>query len=187
MFVNRGRLATIGIAAFALLCGFALVCCTRSPTPGVEAAPPRAADSDETAETAESEPALPENVGAEPPDETPPGDETPEVTVPSIEMDEPETPGPQLPRYLEVVEEIDPARQPAVEVTLTAPRTLELDTHNVKRLRLTREGLPLTRNRSIVLRIDGQGIEWTPKYVAVELERSPAGEWTVVRRRPDQP
>ena len=35
--------------------------------------------------------------------------------------------------------------------------------------------------------IDGQGIEWTREYLAVELERSSAGVWTVVRRRPVEP
>jgi hypothetical protein len=187
MSVNRVRLATIGMAAFALLCGFVLVCCARSPTPAVTATPPRAADSDETAATQESGSVPPESAGAEPPDVTPPREETGELTAPSIEMDEPEEPAPVLPRYLEIVEETDPIQRASIEVTLTPPRKLELDTRNVKLLRLTRDGLPLTRSRSIVLQIDGQGIEWTPKYMAVELERSPAGEWTVVRRRPYEP
>jgi len=187
MLVNRVRLVTISMAGFALLCGFVLVCCTRSPAPGVSATVPRAADSDETAKTEEPEPALPESAALERPDKTRPGEETAEATAPTIEMDVPEEPELQLPRYLEIVEEVDPARQSEIEVTVTAPRRLELNTRNVKLLRLTREGLPLTRNRSIVLQIDGQGIEWTPKCVAVELERSPAGEWTVVRRRPYEP
>jgi cytoskeletal protein RodZ len=185
--VNRVKLVTIGVAVCALLCGFVLVCCARSPTPGVSATVPRAADSGETAETEESVSAPPANVATEQPETTPPGQETADATAPSIEIDVPEEPKPELPRYLEIIEEIDPAREPSIEATVAPPQKLELNTRNVKLLRLTREGLPLTRNRSIVLQIDGQGIEWTPKYVAVELERSPAGAWTVVRRRPYQP
>lgn len=187
MLVKRIKLVTIGMAAFALLCGFVLVCCTRSPSPGVTATPPRAVDADETAEAVQPQAATPEGVAPEQLDRTRPGQERVAATVPSIDVDEPEKPQPALPRYLEIVEETDPTRRASVEATITPPRKLELNTQNVKLLRLTREGLPLTRNRSIVLQIDGQGIEWTPKYVAVELERSPAGEWTVVRRRPYEP
>ncbi|MFQ5807054.1 MAG: hypothetical protein ACE5I3_11460 [Phycisphaerae bacterium] len=185
--MSRARLFVISVAGFALLFGFGLVCCTRSPTPAITAAPPRAADSGAADETEESEPSLPQAVGAEKTNVEAPRDEAADSAAPTIEMDEPEQPELQTPRYLSIVEQINPARRSRVHATVTPPRKLELTTENVSLLRLTREGLPLARNRSIVLRIDGQGIEWTPKYVAVELERSPAGAWTVVRRRPFKP
>jgi hypothetical protein len=99
-------------------------------------------------------------------------------------METPEKPEPKTPRYLAIVEQVDADQDAKVQATIRPPTGLELETENVKRLRITREGLPLVQNRSIVLRIDGQGIEWTRHYVAVELERSSAGTWTVIGRRP---
>jgi hypothetical protein len=191
---NRVKLATVGTAAFAVLCGFVLMCCARPHPPAggtgvssVTTAPPRTADADGTAETVKPLPAPPEDAGTDQSRIMPPGDEPARPTTSIIEMEQAEEVKPELPPYLEIVEEIDRAQHASIAATLTPPRKLELDTQNVKLLRLTREGLPLTRNRSTVLQIDGQGIEWTPRYVAVELERSPAGEWTVIRRRPYQP
>ncbi len=98
-------------------------------------------------------------------------------------MDEPAPKPPPVPPFLAIVEKTKPRREARVHVTVTQPRKLDIDTRNVRRLRLTRRRLPLARNRSIVLRIDGKGIEWTPDVVAVELERSRSGEWRVVRTR----
>jgi hypothetical protein len=96
-------------------------------------------------------------------------------------MDEPAEPLEPPPPYVSIVELIDAGQRPAVRVTPVAPRKLIVATQNVKRLRLTREGLPLARDRSIVLSIDGQGIEWTQECLKVELEWTPAGAWSVVR------
>ncbi len=101
-------------------------------------------------------------------------------------METPEGPEPRTPRYLEIVEQVHSDRTGTVRATITSPTKLELETDNIKRLRITREGLPLAEGRSIVLRIDGQGIEWTRQYTAVELERSSAGTWTVIGRRPSK-
>ena len=181
MIAKCGRVAAIGAATFVLVCGFALVCCTRPTTPVVDATRPRA----DATEPSEAEPLT------QPPD-TATGqagraerrDQAAESAPPEIDMETPEEPEPKTPRYLAIVEEIHPDRQASVRATVRSPTKLELETENVKRLRITREGLPLVQNRSIVLRIDGQGIEWTRHYVAVELERSSAGTWTVIGRRP---
>lgn len=184
MIAKRGRVAAIGAAGFVLVCGFALVCCTRPTTPGVDATRPRA-DAGRTSET--EPPAPPEEATSEQPDEARPRHQATGSVPPEIDVEAPEEPEPKTPRYLEIVEQVHLDRVPKVRATIVSPTKLELETDNIKRLRITREGLPLARNRSIVLRIDGQGIEWTRKYLAVELERSSAGVWEVVRRRPVEP
>lgn len=189
--MTRKRTRTVGVSAvgIALLGCLALVCC-QQPTAQVEATRAPGAESRAPARPTpvlstppvnpNPAPAAAPKPAPEPATSPPPGGE--------INMDQPEEPRePPPPPFLAVMEEIDPANRSKVNVTLTPPRKLVLDTDNVKRLRLTRERLPLTRNRSIVLQIDGQGIEWTANHVAIELERSTAGEWSVVRRRPDKP
>ena len=184
MIAKRGRVAAIGAAGFVLACGFALVCCTRPTTPGVDATQPRA----DAGETSEVEPPVwSEEAISGQPDETRLRDQATESVPSEIELETPEEPEPKTPRYLAIVEQVHPDRDPKVRATIVSPTKLELETDNIKRLRITREGLPLASNRSIVLRIDGQGIEWTREYLAVELERSSAGVWTVVRRRPVEP
>jgi type IV secretory pathway VirB10-like protein len=184
VIAKRGRVAAIGVAGFVLACGFALVCCTRPTTPGVDATRPRA----DTGENGEVEPpARSERAAPEQPDEARAPAQATESAPPEIELETPEEPEPTTPRYLAIVEQVRPDQDATVRPTIVSPTKLELETDNVKRLRITREGLPLARNRSIVLRIDGQGIEWTPNYLAVELERSSAGIWEVVRRRPVEP
>jgi hypothetical protein len=173
---KRGRVAAIGVAALTLACGFALVCCTQPTTPAVDATPART----DAGETGEGQPVTQRR------DTTtePPGYEATDSTQPHIDMETPEDPEPRTPRYLAIVEQIHADREASIRSTVRSPTKLELETDNVKRLRITREGLPLLQNSSIVLRIDGQGIEWTRHYTAVELERSPAGTWTVTDRRP---
>ena len=186
MAMNRKSVAVICAAGSALLGGFGLVCCSRPTGPGVTVTQPPTATPDEATHPSDSEPTAARDRVEEPPETAAPRD-NPADTAPPIEMETPAEPEPKTPRYLDIVEELDASRRALVEATIVAPTKLELNTQNVKRLRITREGLPLARDRSIVLRIDGQGIEWTRQYVSVELERSPAGAWTVVRRRPVEP
>lgn len=184
---NRVRLSVIGIAGFAFLLGLSLVCCTRSSTPGVSTRQPPAADSSKPTETAEPRPPSPQQAEPNTIRFEAPGDDPAEAVAPIIDMEGPESPEPKTPHYVSIVEEIKPAQPSKVHARIVSPTKLVLTTENVKRIRVTRQGLPLARNRSIVLRIDDQGIEWTRQYLAVELERSRAGEWTVVRRRPAKP
>jgi hypothetical protein len=174
---KRVRLIVLGTAALACLSTVGLICCTRPPAAEVSATPPRASEPEKQTEDS----GIPQQAARTPPEESA---STPPAT---IDMDTPEEPAPVPPSYMSIVEEIDPVKRSIVYTTIEPPRTLELTTENVKRIRLTREGLPLARHGSLVLRIDGQGIEWTRKYVAVELERSSAGEWSVVDRRPANP
>ena len=99
----------------------------------------------------------------------------------------PHEPEPRLPRYLRILERFDNTVQSKVRVRLEPPAKLEIQTDNVKRLRITRIGLPLMRGRSTVLRIDEQVFEWTRRSDVVELERSPNGVWTSVKLRKSRP
>ena len=174
MLSKRGTVRTMGVAAFLLLCGFGLVCCTQNNAPSMNtseppvnnAATPPAKQYAEPAPTRESETTAP---------------------PPEINMSKPPEPPTTTPRYLAIMEEFQSGEDSQVRATLQAPSKLVLETKNIKRLRITREGLPLSQNRSIVLQIDGQGIEWTRQYQAVELEKSTAGQWSVVRRKPINP
>ena len=183
MITKRGRAVAISAAILFAACGLALVCCTRPTTPGVEATPPRA-DAPEPVEA--KPPTPPADTAVHQPDQARPGSEPIESAPAEIDMETPEGPEPRTPRYLEIVEQVHSDRTGTVRATITSPTKLELETDNIKRLRITREGLPLAEGRSIVLRIDGQGIEWTRQYTAVELERSSAGTWTVIGRRPSK-
>jgi len=176
---KRRRLSWIGLAVCSAACGLVLVCCTRPSAPRVSVTSQQADNATAAAGRDAAQVAPPRQSDSQPPAQPPP--QPPAPPAPTIEIEQPEPPTP--PPYLSIVERIDAGRRPRIDVRLDPPQTLELDTDNVRRLRLTREGLPLSRTHSIVLRVDGQGIEWTPKYVAIELERSPAGAWEVVGRR----
>jgi hypothetical protein len=181
------KVAAVVAIALAFLCGYGMVACERTSTEGVAATQPRAVDMHRGGEGTVTPPPEALGTGVEPEDQALFRPDRTEPEARTIDMDEASQPEPKVPRFVEVAEEIEPERLASVQVNVVPPSKLVLDTDNIKRLRLTREGLPLSRHRSIVLRIDGQGIEWTPKYVAVELERSSTGAWTVVRRRAYQP
>jgi hypothetical protein len=88
---------------------------------------------------------------------------------------------PELPDYMALVARVDPAAAVDVRVRLDADRNrLEVDTDNVRRLRIARADVPLRRERSIVLRLDGQGIEWRADSDVVIFERSANGRWVPV-------
>lgn len=168
---RRLRRFMIGIAAsMVIMGGITLVCCTRTTSPGLSpTAPPSVVEEPSTSSKPEQDST--EGEGAP----------QPEIDVLT------DTAEPEPPSYVAVVDQYEAGRPGRVRAAITAPNKLELETRNVKRLRITREGLPLPRDRSIVLRIDGQGIEWTRDYLAVELERSPAGVWEVTHLRPAKP
>jgi len=87
---------------------------------------------------------------------------------------------PELPPYLEITESL-PGAAAKIESTLPAPNAIELKTDGVKRLRLLRSEWPHRVATSIAVRIDKQGIEWTPRYAVLELERRDNGDWAIVR------
>lgn len=95
----------------------------------------------------------------------------------------PETaqPDPDLPNYLAIVSRVDPRQVAQIEVLSAAGHRLALDTRNVGRLRIDRQRLPLRRDRSIALILDGQGFEWRADSKVIEFERSINGVWTPVK------
>jgi len=105
-------------------------------------------------------------------------------TSPETPTHEPE---PRLPSYLRILERFDNTARSKVRVRLEPPAKLEIQTDNVKRLRITRVGLPLMQGRSTVLRIDEQVFEWPRRSDVVELERSPNGVWTPTKLRKSRP
>jgi hypothetical protein len=188
VILNHSRSAVKVLAGLALLCGVGLIACERPATPGVTLTPPRESDAETPTDADRPEkPPTATEADTEPGAMTAPRDDVADTNAATIDIEEPGEPRPGIPRFISITEEIEPQRLSSVDVAVLPPRKLELNTENIKRLRLTREGLPLAKNSSIVLRIDGQGIEWTPRYIAVELERSPTGLWTVIGRRAYQP
>lgn len=93
----------------------------------------------------------------------------------------PEPAPPALPSYVRVLERFDPQEPARVHVEISSARRLVIETDNVQRLRIDRARLPMATHRSIVLRLDGQGIEWTPRSTVREFQRSPNGVWSAVR------
>ena len=178
MSAKRRKVMIVIAASFFLIGGASLVCCSRTTSPGVEAPPPRAETKPSEAKPSETPPQEAQAEPEKPAERQPPTE---------IDMRTPQQPAPELPRYVAVVDQYEAGQPGIVRANVVQPRKLELETTNVRKLRITREGLPLARDRSIALHIDGQGIEWTREYVAVELERSPAGVWEVVNRKPTKP
>jgi hypothetical protein len=88
---------------------------------------------------------------------------------------------------VKILVEADAGRPADVRTTISPPATLEIATHNVRRLRLDRRALPLARDRSTILRIDDQAIEWTTKHDLLVLEQSRGGQWNIVERGAPRP
>lgn len=87
-----------------------------------------------------------------------------------------------MPPYIVRTIALDANKPIKLQAETRAPSTLTLDTRNLQRIRISRAGLPLARNRSVAIVIDNQGIEWTTRTDIIELERSPAGVWSVLKR-----
>lgn len=163
-----GLIAGAGLLAMA--CGW-LVCCqaperrTHGPQPVAETPTP----ADETP----SQPA-PSRMETPPPEPDAPPPAEPPAEVKPVEEN--------LPDYLRIVDVFREGEQPRVEYRIESPRRLVIDTHNVQRLRIERSQLPMQTRGSIVLQLDGQGIEWTASSTTVEFERSANGDWQPVRQ-----
>lgn len=183
MSVKRRRLAFAIAASFFLIGGVSLVCCSRTNSSQVEVAPDSRAESRTESRV---EPPQPSETKVDVRETEPP---TVQSAPPSPEIDvsTPERLEPDPPHYVAVMDRYEPDAPSRVHVKVVRPAKLELQTENVKRLRITREGLPLPRDRSVILRIDDQGIEWTSGYIAIELERSSVGVWEVTQRKPAKP
>jgi hypothetical protein len=97
---------------------------------------------------------------------------------------QPATSEPELPDYVTLVERFNAQERAAAEVHVEPGNRLVIDTHNVRRLHIDHDRVPLNRRRSISLQLDGQGLEWLASSNVVEYERSMTGEWAPVK--PDQ-
>lgn len=91
--------------------------------------------------------------------------------------------GPPLPEYLEIRSRVHDGKVAQVRSQILSGGRLVIDTDNVTRLRIRRELLDLPTRRSVILRLDGQVIEWTAGSPVSEFERSSNGVWTPVRGR----
>ncbi len=100
---------------------------------------------------------------------------------------EPRQPPPETPPFLRILERIDTDRNAALSADASWPSELRITSDNVQRFAITRENLPLARDSSVILRLDGQNMEWTARYSALELARSRSGLWEVVKRVPAEP
>lgn len=94
---------------------------------------------------------------------------------------------PALPPYLTVLERTRPDDPFEVQARPQPPGTLELTTRNVLRLRIDRRLVPLRRDRSIAVWIDGQGIEWTTRHDTLLLERTRSGTWRALPQGENRP
>lgn len=103
----------------------------------------------------------------------------PTVTQPAATQ--PAAAEPEPPDYVTIVARFISSDRAAAEVQVEAGNRLVIDTHNVRRLHIDRDRVPLNRRRSISLQLDGQGLEWLAHSKVVEFERSMAGEWIPVR------
>lgn len=155
--------------ALAALCGFFLCACETPPPAGARgptATPPNTAEPASPEEPArQGEPA---DDGSPP---IAPSDEAP--AVPPIEA--------ERPPYLTVTGVFVSDEPPRVREVRRAGRRLELDTYNVRRLRIDRAQLEADRRQSITLILDGQGMEWHAASPIDEFERSRNGVWGPVR------
>lgn len=87
------------------------------------------------------------------------------------------------PAYLRVLERVVSSRAFSVRATVRNDRRIDIVTDNVQRLALDRSAAGLQRDESVVLRIDEQSFEWTPRFDRLEMARSPSGIWEVVQGR----
>ena len=88
---------------------------------------------------------------------------------------------PELPDYLTIVERYNPQQRATVEVHTEPGNRLSIDTHNVRRLHIDRDRIPLNVRRSISLQLDGQGLEWMSGSKVEDFERSINGVWLPVK------
>ncbi|MBW7906028.1 MAG: hypothetical protein LC135_17330 [Phycisphaerae bacterium] len=169
-----------------LVAGFALVGCASPgparPGPRADAHPaapspaPRSADAQPATEPVE--PAAPEPR---------PADAAPAAPPPDDGAIAARADNPYAIPYLRILELRSAAEPPVVTPRLEGEQVLVLETRNVQRLRITREHLAIRRDRSVILRIDGQNFEWTRRYDSIELHRDQNGFWNIISREPAGP
>jgi hypothetical protein len=84
---------------------------------------------------------------------------------------------PEIPDYVTIVQRYNPQQRATVEVRPEPGNRLSIDTHNVRRLHIDHNRVPLNLRRSISLQLDGQGLEWLSSSTVSDFERSTNGVW----------
>lgn len=172
---ETGWLSVIVLSGVLALAG----CAERSSEPAAQPASAGERDAAASESASAGAPPQPTPRTPEPAPQPPPAPTPPDRPPP----DAPPTQPPPRPGtdYLVVLERYQADAPFATNAQLEPPRRLRVDTQNVKRLRITRQDVPLMRGGSLSLTIDGQGFEWNEKTPVLLLERSPAGAWAVAR------
>ncbi|MCG3128913.1 MAG: hypothetical protein CHACPFDD_03809 [Phycisphaerae bacterium] len=104
--------------------------------------------------------------------------------APREPLHEPRFPKPELPEYITLLVPTPAPRKTDVRVNVVPPARLEIETENVRRLRIDRRKLPFPPGRSVALQIDGQAFELTSRSGSVDFERSATGEWKAIEPKP---
>lgn len=86
------------------------------------------------------------------------------------------------PPYVSLLGKLQADDPASITTTSETQRSLSLTTRNVSRFQVRRDSSPLRHGINVILRIDGQALEWTGRYEALVLERSRNGVWEVVER-----
>jgi hypothetical protein len=85
-----------------------------------------------------------------------------------------------VPEFMRIGEKADAGRAAKITAKVGTGR-LTIDTENVNRIQIRRDLLDLPPNRSTILHLDGQVIEWLANSKVTEFQRSPTGVWSPVR------
>lgn len=136
-----------------------------NPSPGVTATQPKSADTqDAGAEVATPQPTSRPSSG-------PATTQSTATTKPADDADDP-----KLPPFIKILERsgTGPAR---IEVIVDGDQRITLKTTNVAKFRITRKESPLAKDRSVALRIDTVGVEWTRARQTLILQRTSTGDW----------
>ncbi|TWT45186.1 hypothetical protein RAS1_16080 [Phycisphaerae bacterium RAS1] len=90
---------------------------------------------------------------------------------------------PELLEYVVIVRRWRDGQAAQAVVRTEADDHLFIETENVRRIRIERALLPLSRARSIALLLDGQPFEWTVGSRVSDFEQDGSGVWRAVPDR----
>ncbi len=80
--------------------------------------------------------------------------------------------------FVQVLERVDSGKVVTLDGRAVTLNALDLHTDNVRKIQIKRDASNLSMRGSIAIHIDGQGIEWTPRWRTLELTRSSDGAWS---------
>jgi len=124
-----------------------------------------------------------DKLAAEPPQpDPPPPTEPPEPADPFHLTFELSSPQQKQRGWLRVLEFFNEGRAAKVEARWEGANRITVSTQNVRNLSLDLGQLPVKAGKSLVLRLNGQGIQLSSKHgPVVEFERGEAGNWRLRR------